>query len=138
MAKFAARFRGLEEDVHLAFPLFELMGCLSGMELVWCVGQGALFERAEPNPDRLLIGNRRESYPLRAVVLCLQCSQHSFLLLAPRIGIEELVAESPHVAEGAVLDLVEKLSLEDLACLAVGYSARARFDRCSFECWGNA
>lgn len=44
MLKLAAPFRDLEEDVHLAFSFLELVGCLGGMELVWCVGQGALFE----------------------------------------------------------------------------------------------
>lgn len=52
-------------------------------------------------------------------------------VLAPTFGFEELVAETPNIAEDAVLDLVEKLSLEDLAHLAVGYLTRALTD--SFE-----
>jgi hypothetical protein len=133
--EYAARFwrRRLEEQIHLAFAFLKLMSRLGGVQLVWRTAQGAVFQGTKPVPDKSFSGNRRKSLPPVSIMLCHHTLQYFLRSFVPALGVEKLVAESPHAAEGTVLDLKEELPFDNVARFAIGKWTRARPNGRSLE-----
>ncbi len=104
--------RRLKEEIHLAFSLRKLVGRSGRVELCGASARKrSSSERIQPQTScsSSIEGNPR---PRRSVVRRHHPLQHRLLFLTPTLGVEELVPETLHTAEGAVLDLLEEFALD--------------------------
>ena len=132
------RYWPLQKNIHLPFPILELMCGFGSVKLVWRIFQKSILERAKPVPDRLFVGYRRKICLSSLVVRGQYPIQHCDMFLAPKPDVKKLIPEAIYVAKSAPPYPLKQLSFDVFSRFAVVESTRAAFDECAVERRGNA